>query len=253
MTFLHFWENNLSGNIPSEIGNCVNLTLIGLEDNQLTGTIPASFSNLTVMRSFWVNGNQLSGDISDVFSDWSNLKYFSIGNGNAISGAHNDFTGSLDLSNNNDLRICWVDNTLISSLNVKNGNNTNITSSGTYLFKANNNPNLTCIEVDDVAYSTANWTQIDAICSFSTDCDALAVVDNSLVDFSVYPVPTENVLNINSEQEIVSIEVYSKLGQLVQKNTLKNSIDISNLAQGFYLVKITTVNGDYGMKKIMKK
>jgi hypothetical protein len=37
-------------------------------------------------------------------------------------------------------------------------------------FIATNNPNLTCIQVDDAAYSTTNWTNIDAAASFSTDC-----------------------------------------------------------------------------------
>ena len=32
------------------------------------------------------------------------------------------------------------------------------------------NPNLTCINVDDVTYSTNNWTNIDAQHYFSTNC-----------------------------------------------------------------------------------
>ena len=35
---------------------------------------------------------------------------------------------------------------------------------------ASGNPDLDCIQVDDVAYSTANWTNIDAGTTFSTDC-----------------------------------------------------------------------------------
>ena len=34
-------------------------------------------------------------------------------------------------------------------------------------FYAVGNPNLTCIEVDDVNYSTTNWTDIDSQMSFS--------------------------------------------------------------------------------------
>ena len=37
-------------------------------------------------------------------------------------------------------------------------------------FNATNNPNLTCINVDDVTYSTTNWTNIDAQHYFSTNC-----------------------------------------------------------------------------------
>jgi len=59
----------------------------------------------------------------------------------------------------------------LTSLNVKNGNNTNFTN-----FNATNNPNLTCIEVDDAAYSTANWLNIDAASSFSVDCSLSSIL-----------------------------------------------------------------------------
>jgi hypothetical protein len=51
------------------------------------------------------------------------------------------------------------------SLNVQNGNNTIILG-----FNATGNPDLTCIQVDDVAYSTTSWTNIDATASFNTNC-----------------------------------------------------------------------------------
>ena len=44
-------------------------------------------------------------------------------------------------------------------------NNTNITS-----FNSLNNPNLTCIQVDDIAFSNTNWTDIDPQSFFSDDC-----------------------------------------------------------------------------------
>ena len=44
-------------------------------------------------------------------------------------------------------------------------------------FNATGNPSLTCINVDDVAYATANWTNIDAGTTFSHDC-------NFVVDFT---------------------------------------------------------------------
>ena len=50
----------------------------------------------------------------------------------------------------------------LSYLNVKNGNNTNVST-----FRAEGNPNLTCIVVDDVTYSTNNWTDIDGTASFT--------------------------------------------------------------------------------------
>ena len=62
-----------------------------------------------------------------------------------------------------------MSNNQLTSLDLRNGNNTNI-----YSFTAINNPNLTCISVDDAAWATANWTgsnfQFDNHTNFSDDC-----------------------------------------------------------------------------------
>jgi len=53
---------------------------------------------------------------------------------------------------------------------VANGNNINFT-----LFRATENPNLNCVQVDDAEWSSANWTnfngQIDPQMYFSEDCN----------------------------------------------------------------------------------
>ena len=57
----------------------------------------------------------------------------------------------------------------MTCLNLKNGNNTNITD-----FNSTNNPNLNCIEVDDPTWSTNNWNSgngnIDSSVTFSVNC-----------------------------------------------------------------------------------
>ena len=71
---------------------------------------------------------------------------------------------SLDLSNNPNLFEVNCRNNQLTSLSVKNGN-----PSGLWYFMANDNPNLFCVEVDNVSYAYYNW-QIDNTASFSTSC-----------------------------------------------------------------------------------
>ena len=71
----------------------------------------------------------------------------------------------LDVSNNPNLTVLGCENNQLECLNVKNGNNTAFG-----VFNTFGNEILTCIEVDDINYSTANWTNIDPQTSFSTDC-----------------------------------------------------------------------------------
>ncbi|PCI95708.1 MAG: hypothetical protein COB15_11930 [Flavobacteriales bacterium] len=76
---------------------------------------------------------------------------------------------SLNISCNVDLIMLDCFGTNMTCLNVKNGNNMNFTR-----FDATNNPNLACIEVDNVTYSTTNWVgtsfTFDPQSSFSTNC-----------------------------------------------------------------------------------
>ncbi len=81
----------------------------------------------------------------------------------------------------------------------------------------------------------------------------LSVNENTLVDFSVYPNPTTGILTIQSKTNIVQIEIYNQLGQLVLSNNEENTIDISNVGQGLYFIKILDENGNIGTQKVVKK
>ena len=63
VTGLWLVSNQLSGEIPAELGNLTTLERLGLADNQLSGEIPAELGNLTTLEVLWLNVNQLSGEI----------------------------------------------------------------------------------------------------------------------------------------------------------------------------------------------
>jgi len=75
----------------------------------------------------------------------------------------------LDLSNNTELTKIYIDDNQLTYLDLRNGNNSNILD-----FYASYNPNLTCINVDNIAWSTSNWLvssyQIDSQHYFSNNC-----------------------------------------------------------------------------------
>ena len=56
-TVLNLGGNELTGSIPSEIGNLTNLTYLDLYNNQLTGVIPESICELNKLQ--WTSGNFL--------------------------------------------------------------------------------------------------------------------------------------------------------------------------------------------------
>ncbi len=81
----------------------------------------------------------------------------------------------------------------------------------------------------------------------------LGIGDNSPLNFSICPNPTSGILNIQSDTPISQIEVYNLLGQLVVSNNNKKVIDISNVSQGIYFIKIMDEKGTIGTQKVLKK
>lgn len=80
----------------------------------------------------------------------------------------NNSLTTLDISLNTALTEFKCQLNDLTNLFAANGNNMAITN-----FDAADNPNLTCIEVDDAAWSTANWTDIDPTASFDENCCSL--------------------------------------------------------------------------------
>ena len=73
-------------------------------------------------------------------------------------------------------------------------------------------------------------------------------------NFSVFPNPSNSVLNISSVKTIEKAEIYNLIGKKVVSTTslTNNSIDISSLAKGVYILKL--VSGDVvGTRKIIKQ
>ena len=71
---------------------------------------------------------------------------------------------TLNLVNNSQLFEVTCSNNNLTSIDLRNGNN-----SGLWYFMSINNPSLTCIDVDDVAYCEYNFA-VDSWTSFSNNC-----------------------------------------------------------------------------------
>jgi len=127
--------------------------------NQLTSL---DLSNNTALTTLYCDNNQLTS------IDVSNSIYLE-----AFSCVNNLLT-SLDVSANTALKFFGFFNNQLTSLDVRNGNNTNL-----LYFDGTSNPNLTCINVDDVFYSTTIWTNIDPQHYFSNNCPPTSIEEQT--------------------------------------------------------------------------
>ncbi|WP_202703340.1 leucine-rich repeat domain-containing protein [Flavobacterium sp. UGB4466] len=159
---------------------------------------------------------------------------------------------SLDISKNPDLtRVRCGSNKKLSSLNLKNGTNKllKLTLANIMFW---DNPNLKCIEVDDVAYSEANWSDVkDATATYSNSCKTLGIDTNNFAKATIYPNPTKGEVNIQNAS-LEKATVYNSLGQLVKTFVLNsddtnNVINLYGLPKGVYYIYL--INKDAASAK----
>ena len=120
-------------------------------------------------------------------------------------------------------------------------------------FKALNNPNLTCINVDNEPYSTTNWENIDTQSYFSEDCGYLATDDFELAGFIMGSNPILNSVKITINEE-AHYTIINLNGKIMQKGILlsgDNEIILSYLSKGLYLLNIKTDSRSIN-KKLLK-
>lgn len=70
--------------------------------------------------------------------------------------------------------------------------------------------------------------------------------------FTLYPNPASDILNIEINEAIKTVEIYSLQGQKVLVSKDKQ-LNVSNLSNGIYMVKVEDVNGNIATQKLVKK
>ncbi|EOY25930.1 Receptor like protein 1, putative [Theobroma cacao] len=77
--------NELSGDIPAQVGELKNLRALNLSHNKLSGSIPVSFSSLKQIESLDLSSNNLSGQIPSQLTELHFLSIFNVSYNN-LSG-----------------------------------------------------------------------------------------------------------------------------------------------------------------------
>lgn len=152
---------------------------------------------------------------------------------------------TLDVSKNINLKRLDCSNNKLTSLNLKNGNNSNLEIINS-ISRFNYNPDLFCIQVDNKAYSDANWSMMkDATANYSDNCppqnilissefeDKLIALgidkdgkNGSIVSAEILNVKSIDITN-SSITDLSGIEYFINLETLICKGNLLSTIDLS--------------------------
>ncbi|PIX13088.1 MAG: hypothetical protein COZ74_08060, partial [Flavobacteriaceae bacterium CG_4_8_14_3_um_filter_31_8] len=69
--------------------------------------------------------------------------------------------------------------------------------------------------------------------------------------YSVYPNPFNNDLNVSSQIKVESLRLYNISGQLVKQIKNSNSMNVSELAKGIYILEVTA-DATREIRKVIK-
>ncbi|HHZ64564.1 MAG TPA: hypothetical protein EYN51_03545 [Flavobacteriales bacterium] len=171
LTYLNCFGNELKS---LDVSNNTALLDLTCSWNHLTSldvsncsALRTLFCDMNLLTSLDVNG---AGVLTDINCGFNQLNFLDISGSNALTilYCNNNQLTNLDVQNNNNLINLNCRSNQLTCLNVKTGNYLN------FNFSALDNPNLSCIEVDDLAWANANWISnwyIDPTTSFSEDCN----------------------------------------------------------------------------------
>ncbi|MNQ11178.1 Internalin-J precursor [compost metagenome] len=227
-TALTFLGCNTSLLTNLDLSNNTALNLLDCRENKLTSL---DVSAITTLTELYCQSNQLTN------LNISKNKVLEF-----VNCSKNQLT-TLDVSANTSLVGLYPNSNQLTSLNLKNGNNDKLA----YLNFVNN-PNLTCIQVDDVAYANANWSsKKDLTASFNTNCNGEYTLipdlnfenklislglDSGISDGKVLTINIAAVKNLDVKEsaitDLTGIEAFKELLELNVDNNQLQSLNLSS-------------------------
>jgi len=240
---------DISQNIMLEYLNCAN--------NYIPSLIISQNTELTFIRC---ESNQLSSldiasnlDLMYLYCHQNHLTSLNTSQNPALDQllCYDNHLTSLDLSQNTLMAHLHCESNQLTELDLTNGNNIILSD-----LKARLNPNLSCIKVDSVAWSTANWTiqdgNIDPASNFSTDCIIGIEVTNQNKKTTSYPNPTTDIVSFTTTKQIKVIQIFNNRGEQVILSRDEKTININKLHKGIYMARLTLIDGSTISSKIIK-
>ncbi len=240
---------NCSDNlIPQlDLSNNANLNTLGCSNNLLTELDVAHLD----LQALNCNDNQISGFLDLAASPDLVLL---ICNNNQIDSialppspfminlyVSNNALSSLDVSHLGIIQEFICHNNQLKSLNMRNGTNTFLQS-----FTAYNNPELSCIQVDDVAYATATFINaVDSGLVFSEACATVGLDEIVQRDtFSIFPNPASDFLYGSVQAPVKDIVIFDVYGKMVHRAS-GFPVSLRALIPGLYVIQLTTQEKEY--------
>ena len=71
------------------------------------------------------------------------------------------------------------------------------------------------------------------------DCSTASIDDQNQLDISIYPNPTSDIVYVEGNYTQLKVIIYNVLGKEILNKSITNSIDISHLDNGVYILQLS--------------
>ena len=259
------------------INNLNALRFLQCDDNNIAYL---DLSNNSYLEELYCNNNNITHfDLSnnyyleELYCNDNNINYLDVSNNPYLEKLYfNDNSlNYIDVSNNTNLTHLYCESNPINELYLGNNHNLiqlsaidcsllclNLRSSNSIPinlqrlwigFHIASNPNLNCIEVDDLAYylyyhiNNPNSTNFQYTGAYSDNCNNTCSsmnTENLISKLHIYPNPTNKNINISIDNfnGNIQTEVYDLIGNRLQISN-ENTISLADYSGGIYLFKVT--------------
>jgi len=209
--------------------------------------------------SFWYKTTSNSG-YPGVFSYGANVNsqtfgmYINPSGGTVFQGYANDYDtgGSATANTWHHIAICYNEGSQLKVYRdgIQVGINTMNLNTAFSSFKLGNTS--VPMEFDDLNLYDYELTPAQISSLYNNNTLSSSDFNQNNLKVAMYPNPVNDVLNIEIENEIKSVEIYNIQGQKVLQSTYKQ-IETNSLNSGIYMVRVEDVNGAVATQKLMKK
>jgi len=102
---------------------------------------------------------------------------------------------------------------------------------------------------------SSNYSFFAAKLAASVCGTAVSTEEFNSLQLNVYPNPTNDVINIETDEQLSNYIIYDVSGRQIQNGNFENNnqINLQNVNNGTYFIKVTTVQGNSGTVKVVKK
>lgn len=173
-----------------------------------------------------------------------------VGYYSSLVGAMNYAYGSdyMPFENNGEIVCGFYERPTSSATINTNYNNNNVVSNPYYHNSTDTIANLSYDYVFQVAKAAVGAMQHFAVASTA---GTLGTNENSVSkSVLVFPNPAKDIINIDSKTKVSNVKIYDTNGKMLLEKSNTNSVNISKLNKGMYIISITSEGKEYSEKFI---